>query len=63
MFYIENYPYAGQNLATEWVIGANVGKKPSDVAELAKAWFDEQKLGNYYGWMDLITKFNPGDDS
>ena len=38
---------------------------PDQIAELAKSqWFDsEEKNGEYYGWMDMINKFDVDDTS
>lgn len=32
-------------------------KSPENVANMAADWFDEQKNGGTYGWMDMINKF------
>lgn len=52
----------GQNLATSMTTG-RLDKTPANLAKMAGGqWFDkEQKMGGYYGWMDLISQFNPGD--
>lgn len=34
-----------------------VQKSPAQIADLAKSWFNEQKSGEKYGWMNMIKKF------
>lgn len=62
--YIDQFNSAGQNLAMLMTSESAV-KSPDQIAALAGSqWFDgEQGNGGYYGWMDLINKFNPGDTS
>lgn len=53
---VDQFQYAGQNLAVSYTTG-EAEKSPNQVAQLAASWFDEQKNGGYYGWMNMINKF------
>lgn len=55
---------SGQNLASQWTTGQAL-VAPADIASLAGGqWFDnEQVNGGFYGGMNLINSFNPGDTS
>lgn len=35
----------------------DAAKSPEQIAALATSWYDEQKSGGSYGWMDMIKKF------
>lgn len=56
------YPNSGQNLAMYMTTG-RADASPSRLASMVESsWFQkEYENGRYYGWMDLINKFNPGD--
>lgn len=56
---LAGYPTTGQNLANAWYQGQDAQTSPSDLAHLARGWYDEKKDGGSYGWMDLIKTFNP----
>lgn len=53
---VDQFKYAGQNLAMS-MTSEEAEKSPDDVANLAAGWFDEQKNGGAYGWMNMINKF------
>lgn len=53
---LDQFPEAGQNLAMYMTTGA-APKSPDNIAQMAASWFDAQKNGGPYGWMDMINTF------
>lgn len=56
MWFVAQFKGAGQNLAMTMTTGT-VQKSPDQIAQLATSWFNEQKSGGSYGWMNMIKKF------
>ncbi|XP_031626612.1 antigen 5 like allergen Cul n 1-like [Contarinia nasturtii] len=59
----QKYRSAGQNIAERWTTDLNWDRNftTKDLTDLAFGWFDENKDGQHYGWMDLINKLEEKD--
>lgn len=58
---VDQFKYAGQNLAMS-MNSEEAEKSPDNIASMAAGWFDEQKNGGTYGWMEMIDKFTTVGD-